>query len=156
MNIPKPRKYSMEQLLEKLPNSLSMRDLIKSLNLTYSTESGTSLQRRLESLELDTKHWTNEPYVKQYYTVSGTEYIRRNKPVKSATLREKLIEEGILHRKCVICGIESEWNRKPITLQLDHISGDNTDNRLENLRILCLNCHSQTPTYCRRKSGGNT
>jgi len=49
--------------------------------------------------------------------------------------------------KCVECGIGNEYNGKPITLELDHINGDNLDNKLENLRILCPNCHSQTPTY---------
>lgn len=46
-----------------------------------------------------------------------------------------------------MCGIGNEWNGKPLTLQLDHINGDHSDNRLENLRILCPNCHSQTSTW---------
>ena len=40
------------------------------------------------------------------------------------------------------------WNDKKLSLQLDHINGDNSDNRLENLRFLCPNCHTQTETYC--------
>lgn len=66
---------------------------------------------------------------------------------RSADLKKKLIEEGYIENVCVECGNEGEWNNKPITLELDHINGDRFDNRLENLRILCPNCHSQTPTF---------
>lgn len=54
----------------------------------------------------------------------------------------KLIEE-----KCKECGLSETWNGKPLTLQLEHMSGDSTDDRLENLCWLCPNCHSQTETY---------
>ena len=48
--------------------------------------------------------------------------------------------------KCSICSI-SEWNQRAITLEIDHINGDNSDNQIDNLRYLCPNCHSQTDTY---------
>jgi 5-methylcytosine-specific restriction endonuclease McrA len=51
---------------------------------------------------------------------------------------------------CQICGV-SEWLGKPLRLHLDHINGISNDNRLENLRFLCPNCHSQTTTYCKKK-----
>lgn len=47
---------------------------------------------------------------------------------------------------CEVCGI-SEWQGQAITLEIDHVNGDHSDNRLENLRYLCPNCHSQTPTF---------
>ena len=62
---------------------------------------------------------------------------------------KRYIEETI-GNKCLHCGIGPEWNGKPITLQLDHIDGNNDDHRLENLRILCPNCHTQTDTWCAR------
>jgi len=64
-------------------------------------------------------------------------------------LKKRLLEEGFLELKCIDCGIVDTWNGKPIILHLDHINGKSTDHRLENLRLLCPNCHSQTDTYCR-------
>ena len=66
----------------------------------------------------------------------------------SAKLKQRLFKAGLKKNVCEECSI-SEWNGKPIVCHLDHVNGDNKDNRLENLKILCPNCHSQTPTYCR-------
>jgi 5-methylcytosine-specific restriction endonuclease McrA len=53
---------------------------------------------------------------------------------------------------CSECGI-SDWNGKELRLELDHIDGDSTNNLVENLRLLCPNCHSQTPTYKAKNIG---
>lgn len=64
-------------------------------------------------------------------------------------LKHRLYKEGIKIPKCEKCGIE-KWQNKPLTLHLDHIDGNSTNHNIENLRILCPNCHSQTDTYCGR------
>ena len=61
-------------------------------------------------------------------------------------LKNRLIKNGIKMNVCEICGISS-WNDKPISLELHHKDGDRTNHRLENLIILCPNCHSQTETF---------
>lgn len=61
-------------------------------------------------------------------------------------LKNRLINEGIKKNECECCGISS-WNEKPLMCELDHINGNSNDHRLENLRILCPNCHSQTDTF---------
>ena len=75
------------------------------------------------------------------------EILIENCEYKSSTLKKRLIKEGLLTEKCYKCGLGSEWQSEPLVLQLDHINGIRTDNRIENLRILCPNCHTQTPTY---------
>jgi len=69
-------------------------------------------------------------------------------------LKRRLVEEGLLAPRCASCGLGETWEGAPLVLHLDHINGDRTDNRLENLRFLCPNCHSQTETYCGRNIGG--
>ncbi len=70
---------------------------------------------------------------------------------RSTVLKSKLLEEGLIENVCDECSNEGEWMGKSITLELDHIDGDRFNNEFENLRILCPNCHSQTPTFRRQK-----
>ena len=66
-------------------------------------------------------------------------------------LRIRLINDGIKDEKCEVCGIV-DWNGAKVSFDLDHIDGDRTNHKLDNLRIICPNCHSQTKTY-RGKNG---
>ena len=68
-----------------------------------------------------------------------------------ASLRKRVIKENLIPYKCAICNCKSKWKGKELVLQLDHINGISNDNRLENLRFLCPNCHSQTGTYSNKK-----
>ncbi len=65
-------------------------------------------------------------------------------------LKKRLLKEGLLQYRCYICGL-TEWLGKPISLQLDHENGVRSDCRIENLRLLCPNCHSQTPTFAGKR-----
>lgn len=78
-------------------------------------------------------------------------YLVENSTVSRDRLKRRLLEEGILENLCDECGLGDEWNGKPLTLQLDHINGVYNDNRLENLRIICPNCHTQTETFAGKK-----
>ena len=81
-----------------------------------------------------------------------------DKEVSSSWLKSKLLKAGLLARKCSMtgCVIEEVWNDKIIYLHLDHVNGNSYDNRIENLRMLCPNCHSQTDTYTGRNSNSTT
>ena len=79
--------------------------------------------------------------------------VRNGKVRKSSQIKNRLIREGLLSEECETCWLTPEWNGKPLVLQIDHCNGDNKDWRLENLRILCPNCHSQTETFAGRNKG---
>lgn len=61
-------------------------------------------------------------------------------------IKARLIKEGLKQNRCEACGI-TEWRGKPLNMELHHVNGDGSDNRLENLQLLCGNCHSQTDNW---------
>lgn len=74
------------------------------------------------------------------------EYIKKSKDVQTNKIRKKILREGIKPHKCECCG-NTEWLGKPIPLEVHHKDGDNHNNDLDNLELLCPNCHAQTDTY---------
>ena len=71
------------------------------------------------------------------------------------SVKSRIIKDSLIEYKCAICGNTGEWNDQKLVLQLDHINCINNDNRLENLRFLCPNCHSQTKTYSGKHNMGS-
>lgn len=92
-------------------------------------------ERHMKSL-LEKRNYTLEDVL-----VKNSGFSRKN-------LKNKILEHKLLSYECYICKNKGEWLGKSLSLHLDHINGINNDNRLENLRFLCPNCHSQTDTYC--------
>lgn len=92
-------------------------------------------ERHMKSL-LERKNYKLEDIL-----VENSNFSRKN-------LKNKILEYNLIPYECYICKNKGEWLNKTLSLHLDHINGVNNDNRLENLRFLCPNCHSQTNTYC--------
>lgn len=82
-------------------------------------------------------------YSDQEYFATG---VKRN----GANTRKRLIKDGHLKNMCYHCGIGPEWNGKPMNMTVEHIDGNNLNNSLENLTLICANCHTQTDTFSGR------
>ena len=114
--------------------------------------------RRIEELELDTSHMRGQGWRKGLTNPQNRarpieEYLVEGRYVSGTSkLRERLIREGYKQRRCEDCG-RDEWEGQPIPLELDHVNGRRDDNRLQNLRIRCPNCHALTDTYRGRNIG---
>lgn len=138
--------------LQKLVNECSsLREILIKQNKAISGAAMKVLREKLNTYEIK-YHFLDESVSNVAKKLDLSEILQKDRPYKSSSLKKRLIEEGLKKDICEICGQLPEWNNKPLVLQLDHINGDHNDNRLENLRILCPNCHTQTETFSNKKS----
>ena len=146
------KKIDKEKLAEIVKNSKTIAEVMRKLG--YTANRGNSykpFKQYLKENNIDFSHFLgranglakNEKFTLEEILVKDSKY------TNMSSLKARILKSDIIEYKCAICGI-NEWLGKKLILQLDHINGDNRDNRLENLRFLCPNCHSQTETFCRK------
>jgi 5-methylcytosine-specific restriction endonuclease McrA len=147
----KPRKWTNDKLIEAIKRSRSWLDLARNLGICHSNVY-TTIKPYVSKLNLDTSHflgqaWHRGEQHKDVRLKTVEKAFSSNKKIPTHRLKLRLFSLGLLKPVCNSCGI-TQWLNKPAPLELDHIDGDRTNNKLENLRILCANCHAQTDTYC--------
>lgn len=116
-----------------------------------------TIKRRISELAIDVSHWNDKTKNARAATLLPHDsYFALNTPHSGGHIRERILKYNLLPYKCACCGNIGEWQGKQLRLQVDHINGDHNDNRLENLRFLCPNCHAQTETFAGKNVKYNT
>ena len=151
-------KVTDKEFIEIVRNSLSIAEVIRKCNGVPAGGNYRSIKKRIAQLNLDTSHFTGqgwnvgERFKSPVKAKPLVEILTENSFYQSYKLAKRLLKEGIKERKCECCG-STTWLDKDIPLELHHINGDNTDNRLENLQLLCPNCHAMTDNYRGKNKG---
>lgn len=147
---------STEEMTAIVKRNNSLANIIRDLNLTVAGSHYKTLKKRLDEDEINYSHIPvglnsnkNRTFRK---ALPLNEVMIENSTYSRGSLKRRLLKEGILVSKCVICGQLPEHNGQKLVMVLDHINGINNDHRLENLRLLCPNCNSQQETFCGRHS----
>lgn len=140
-------KLLLQQLVKEC-NRFS--EILRRQGKAISGASVKLLKQKLEDYKIS-YHFISES-LKEKEAKPLEEILVENSSYKSQDLKRRLITAGLKEDVCEICGQSNVWNGKPLVLQLDHINGNHYDNRLENLRVVCPNCHTQTSTFANRKN----
>lgn len=141
------------EFIELVNSSCNTADVLKKLDYTVKGNSWAYniIADRMDELNLCFSEQENNSH-KYNEKLPLSNILTLNSGYNRTKLRQRLIAEGLKEYKCEICGI-SEWNNKPISLQLHHLNGIHNDNRIENLQLLCPNCHSQTENFGTKGKG---
>ena len=144
--------FSKENLETIVKESYSKAEVLRKLGLADKGSNFSNLNKWLEKHEIDCSHFTGQLWNKGKSTPINDleDILKPNTNYSSNRLKDRLVETGLKENKCEVCGQTAEWCGKPLVLQLHHLDGDHYNNSIENLQIICPNCHTQTDTYCSR------
>lgn len=132
--------------IELIKNSTSLIDVCRKAGIVPTTGNYDTLKKIIRNKQIDVSHFKRVGNVNGVAKKDISEYLVKGSSISSFKLKTRLLKEGYKSYQCEVCG-GTKWQGKPIPLELHHINGDKTDNRLENLQILCPNCHAFTDTY---------
>jgi len=149
-------RYTTEQVKKAIESSYSWKQVCEKVGLKYAGGNAETMKKIANTHSFDYSH-----FLGQGWNIGGNVaneippedvFVLNSRFTHRSFLKKKALKYGLLGEcKCSECGVGEEWNGKFLVIQLDHINGDATDNRIKNLRFLCPNCHSQTETYCVKK-----
>lgn len=151
-------RWTKEVLQEAVTASTTMCDVLRRLGLEVVGGHHTHISRRVKALGIDTSHFTapsRKAEVRprrrpEELLVDRTETLARR--ISGERLKRAMIAMGVSEH-CARCGTGPTWRHRPLPLEVDHVDGNWRNNRPQNLRLLCPNCHSTTDTYRGRGKG---
>lgn len=150
------KKYTKEWLEELCKDSYSYAEVLRKAGRSVSGGATQTLKKKIVEFNINIEHftgqrWQQSPNQKENLQnrekYSLEEVFKKNSPVTQKILRGYVERHKIIPYKCEKCGNDGHWQGEIISLELDHIDGDNTNNERSNLRYLCPNCHALTLTY---------
>jgi hypothetical protein len=148
-------KPAPEELRQAAAVSSSIAGALRALEKQENSRSRALLRQWFAEEGIDTAHFLGQAHLRGKPGPTPRKsaadiLIKHDRPHRTRTvlLRRALREVGVPER-CDRCSTPPQWNGKPMTLEIDHINGDWSDDQRENLRLLCPNCHAITSTWCR-------
>lgn len=137
-------KYTKEKLELVVETSKTWAEVCRKIGVKPMTGSQSHLKRKAVEWGIDSSHFVGKSFNKgrSFKKRSALEYCFNGSKINSHTLKQKLIRDGIKEEKCEVCGI-TEWCEEPVVLELDHKDSNHYNNKIENLQIVCPNCHAQ-------------
>ena len=161
-------KYTKEILEKYVKESISFSDLIRKMTNSEKVHGSliAYIKNKLELFSIDFSHFVGRRWSKNLINPNGVALTKKQflenymtlNPIKktnNTNLKKYLFKFKLKENICEKCGLGEIWNGEKIVHQLDHINGNNLDNRLENIKLLCPNCHSQTDTFTGKKNKKN-
>jgi hypothetical protein len=155
------KKYPEDELVEAIKTSRSIRQALMKVGIAPYGGNYATVRMLIKKYDIDTSHMMGWGWNKGDTLGLATGYtiplemilVEDSSYTNTSRLRARLIAAGLKNAVCEKCGL-TEWNSEKISLELNHINGDRFDHRIDNLQLLCPNCHAQTHTY-RGKNMGN-
>lgn len=146
------RRWTAEQLKSAVQSSTSYRQVLAKLHLVEAGGNYTQIKKYAKEYGLNTTHFVGKVWNKGLRglgkpRISLATILVKDSSYQSYKLKKRLFAEGIKKQYCEECGWAKKTPDGYLPLELDHINGNHSDNRLENLRVLCPNCHSLKPTH---------
>lgn len=145
-------KYKEINFRKSVENAISYREVCRNVGVSEKGGSINTIKKYIDKYNISTNHFLT----KEEHLIKSSHARKiplKDILVKNSTytnmerLKTRLVRNNLKEYKCVLCENEGSWCGKELKLQIDHINGIRSDNRLQNLRFLCPNCHSQTKTF---------